>query len=176
MCGSDFVTIGVQGNVAAQPFGTITAPDSLHTSIMISDAFEGITIIDGQPMLALSESNPAAGYVGPSLPSLYLNSNITSSLRSNIVFGPYTVTPPNGQTTSSYANILINAANRYPNNYFYYSVPSIPSGYLPTGLYNSNSFVSGILSATGGTVQFYNFGNYQAPGYRNPIPSYGFRR
>jgi len=65
---------------------------------------------------------------------------------------------------------LISAAASYQSN-LPYSFPSIPSGAMSSGQYNSNSFVSGVLQAVGATPPSINAGGqFQLPGYQNPIP------
>jgi len=53
------------------------------------------------------------------------------------------VTPPKGMTTNGYFNVLIEAAGNYTNSVDYDLFPGISNSY------NSNSYVSGLLNATG---------------------------
>jgi hypothetical protein len=65
---------------------------------------------------------------------------------------------------------LISAAASYQNN-LDYSVPTNFSGAMAPGHFNSNSFVSGVLQSAGATPPSINTGGqFQLPGYQNPIP------
>lgn len=72
------------------------------------------------------------------------------------------VATPEGMTDTSFINSLLAAANRYDNNLDYVPLPD------PWGIgYNSNSFVSGVIKAAGGTPPSL---PGWTPGYGKPIP------
>jgi RHS repeat-associated protein len=73
--------------------------------------------------------------------------------------GLTTVNPPSGMTDRQFINALISAALSYNDNQSYF-------GFLGLG-YNSNSYVSGILTATGATLPIF---PVWLPGYNTPIP------
>jgi hypothetical protein len=163
MCGSDSTRVEIQGNVAAGRLGEVTNPDSLHLSISVSDSYAGITVLDGQPRLGI-------------ICTLCLNSRISNEIPSNIVWGPFDLHPPDGLTSTSFANSLIYRADLYSNYWLGYSFPQIPSGNMNSWNFNSGSMISGLLRATTGNVPPFNFSPYQAPGYGNPIPRAMFGR
>lgn len=84
--------------------------------------------------------------------------------RNNITFG--IVTPPEGVSNREYFDILVNATLRCCNNADYDAFPELSSN--GSG-YNSNSFVSGIVSNTGGTINLQV--NKNTPGFDTPLPS-----
>jgi hypothetical protein len=72
-----------------------------------------------------------------------------------------TVVPtPKGQTDTEFINNLLNAANAYGNDLPY---SPFPNGYY----YNSNSYVSGVISAAGGAFPAI---PHTGPGYSHPLP------
>jgi len=79
-------------------------------------------------------------------------------------------------TDCQFIKNIIAAANRYQNNLRYSSpfispIPGMGDGNMSAFSYNSNSFVSGVISGAGGTPPSLNSGgNFQAPGYSNPLP------
>jgi hypothetical protein len=80
------------------------------------------------------------------------------------------VTAPAGMSDCDFIRALISAAASYQNN-VPYSLPSIPSGAMSPGQYNSNSFVAGVLNAVGALPpSLNNGGRFQFPGYQNPLP------
>jgi filamentous hemagglutinin len=169
MCGSANTSVQVQGNVAAGRLGALTSPTSIHLSISISDGYGGITVLDGQPRPSdVSFPNGTSAY--GVYCNLCLNSNIADAPKSNIVWGPINLAAPAGLTSAQYASELVRAANTYNNGVIGYSIPFVPSGYLPAYSHNSNSFAAGLLQITGNLPPL-NFYPYQAPGYSNPVPS-----
>jgi RHS repeat-associated protein len=76
--------------------------------------------------------------------------------------GAVTLRPPKGLSDTDWINALINAAGTYKNDVRY--------GFSPSGsneVYNSNSFVSGVIEKAGGTLPDL---PVSAPGYRKPLP------
>jgi RHS repeat-associated protein len=76
-----------------------------------------------------------------------------------------TLTPvscPTGMTDTQFINALINASARYRNNAPYMPLPTGWSAY-----YNSNSYVSGVIRAAGGTPPPL---PVPTPGYGKPLP------
>lgn len=84
----------------------------------------------------------------------------------NITLG--TVTPPAGVSPGEYFSALRAADSQYCDCFDYDVFP----GALPGTGYNSNSYVSGLIRATGG-VPSVNLGNYYGGG--NPLPAGAFR-
>jgi Possible hemagglutinin (DUF637)/Hemagglutinin repeat/Pre-toxin domain with VENN motif len=169
-CGSSAARVNVQGNVAAEPLGRLTTPTSLHLSIEVTDGYSGITVLDGQPRPGgLTDSLGTQPQIGVYC-VICLNSNISSTPKENIVWGPFDISPPIGMTTATFANSLIQIAGSYNNNTLQYTIPALPTSWMGPASYNSNSWAAGILQSTTGTTPLYNFAPFIAPGYQNPIP------
>ena len=154
------------GHIAASPLGRITNPDSYHTALYLKPddtcgcsgtwpVTLGAQRIGGK--LVATPNNPGDSY-----------SNARLQVQVN---------PPAGMSDCDFIRSLISAAASYqddlPYSFPYISIlgPGVKDGTLAPGLYNSNSFVSGVLQAVGATPPTINGGwNFQLPGYQNPIP------
>ena len=75
---------------------------------------------------------------------------------------------PAGLTDCEFIHALIDAAVHYVD--VPYSFPSDLEGTMAHGTYNSNSFVSGLIEAAGGTPPNVEIPGGQPPGYQNPVP------
>lgn len=83
------------------------------------------------------------------------------------------VTPPGGMSDCDFIKRLIAVAKQYKNNlpYSYPYIGNSDSGAMHAGEYNSNSCASGFLLHAGRSPPWLNTGgNFQTPGYENPIP------
>lgn len=75
-------------------------------------------------------------------------------------------------TDTHFINNLVKASSCFKG--VPYSFPD-RGGYMGVGEYNSNSYVAGLIIAAGGTPPSLTMnGQWQAPGYSNPIPSNSF--
>ena len=93
---------------------------------------------------------------------LFLNSNIESGPKPNIVWGPYSINRQRGNPPWHLLHDTV----------FGSTDPRRTSG---GSKYNSNSWAAGIFRSATGSVPAYDFSPYIAPGYQNPIPSVWYR-
>ena len=138
-------------HVAASPLGYVTSPTSFHCAIDIvpdNPAISTLTI-GGQP----SDGN------------LVYRPNYSGDSECHAQTKTLVQTP-NGLTDNQFIINLIQAAASYNNN-LPYSFPTNINGAMPPGTYNSNSVVSGVINAAGGTPPSL---PVSTPGYGNPIP------
>jgi hypothetical protein len=148
----------IQGNPAAEigcvgsscmGAGRMTSPDSIHLSVTTYDAYAGISTIEGQPSLALFGSCSVVMIA-------CLNSQTTSTAKSNVVWGPFRLAPPSGMGEGSYGQAWRSFAQNWANDSAPYRYPGP----------NSNTFISNGLRSIGGSTPTFNFGsNWKAPGY-----------
>jgi hypothetical protein len=139
--------------------------------ILIRDCDGAVTLLDGQP----SFFNPYVTHLGPSnevlLETRVRNSKEDIQKLEQVMEIP----PPLGQDDCSFIENLKRAAQAYRP--VKYTFPDLPSGNMKRQQYNSNSWVAGMLSATGSTLPaISNGGKWQAPGFSNPVPVPGFER
>jgi RHS repeat-associated protein len=166
----------IGGHVAAEPLGYITKPDSYHLYlILIPDNPQDFTnragwINDPHGYMYATIGGQKGGnsnwynYLG-NLQSAF---NYESDSLVNATFSQILKTPK-GMTDTQFINNLYNAAASYKNNVNYDVFPELNSGY------NSNSYVSGVIGAAGGTPPvLQTYGLFQVPGYYSPIPFYMF--
>jgi hypothetical protein len=79
-------------------------------------------------------------------------------------------------TDCQFIKSILSTSFKYMNNleYSFPNISPIPfkdDGAMPVNGYNSNSYVSGVLSGAGATAPTINTGGqFQVPGYSNPIP------
>jgi len=163
---TDGLKILIIGHIAAKPLGRLTNPNSYHLAIYIDPddkaAMRGswpITL--GGQKGSNSKLINAPNYPGDALEDATFKQELK---------------PPPCQTEAEFIRNLMNAVHHYQNNLDYSLpnigwIPGIKDGAMPPGKYNSNSYVSGLINAAGGTPPNINTGgNFQVPGYANPIP------
>ncbi len=149
----------VTGHVAASPLGKLTSPTSDHSALYLKP--DDPCHCSGTWPVTLGAQKIGGDLVGAP--------NYPGDALSNAQFRQV-VRPPAGMSDCDFIRALISAAASYQSN-LPYSFPSIPSGAMSSGQYNSNSFVSGVLQAVGATPPSINAGGqFQLPGYQNPIP------
>lgn len=146
-----------QITVTSHPVGGI-GPD--HLALQYDDGNGNITTISAGP-----DWNPSNG----SIPGQLENTPGRETDQNNDFVA--NVIPPDGMTTESYWGILQQAGNNYDNGLDYDLLPEVlfPDD---TG-YNSNSYVFGMLEATGGQAEGVNPGDYQ--GGLTPVPASEFQ-
>jgi hypothetical protein len=151
--------VEVIGHVAAAPAGRITSPTSYHSALYLKP--DDPCHCSGSWPVTLGAQDIGGMLVG--------TPNNPGDALSNAQFRKV-VPAPAGMSDCEFIRALISAAAGY-NNSLPYSFPSIPSGAMNPGQFNSNSFVSGVLQAVGAAVPSINAGGqFQMPGYLNPIP------
>ena len=152
------------GHMAGGLFGRVTQPDSYHLALYLDpddECCQGIwpVTLGGQPDDGFLVSRP--NYPGDAL--------------SNATFQQVIPTPP-GMTGCEFIKRLISVAGAYDNGtpYSFPNISSMPGrsdGQMPLGACNSNSYVSGVLTAAGAQVPALGLpNNVQTPGYGNPLP------
>lgn len=158
-------------HLAAGSAGNLTTPPSYHLSIvLVPDNPSAFTNRSGWQQLPNGQIMATLGgqptYLG--LGSLVSMPNYPNDSQNNGAFA-VPLDSPCGQTDTQFINNLIRAAASYGNS-LPYSFPQDRSGAWAPGAYNSNSYVSGIVSAAGGSLPPIPTGQFQVPGYTSPIP------
>jgi len=138
-------------HVAASPLGYVTSPTSYHCAIDIvpDDTRISTLTIGGQP------SNGNLVY----RPNYSGDAECHAQIKT-------LVPTPDGRTDNQFIINLIQAAASYNNN-LPYSFPTNINGAMAPGTCSSNSVVSGVINAAGGTPPPL---PVSTPGYGNPIP------
>ena len=108
-------------------------------------------------------AGPENGNLSDGIGSTGNNIRSTDAPSKNSYYGR--VSPPAGQTVDQYWATLKQASSTYPGNVDYDTFPALSNSY------NSNSFVAGIVSATGGNTTL-NFSNFV--GGSKPLPPANF--
>lgn len=160
----DGLRVVVVGHIAASPVGRITNPNSYHTALYLEP--------DDPCTCKIKPTTVGGQKMGDKLVSAY---NYQGDAISNATFTQVVPTPP-GMTDCEFIKKLLGTSFKYTNNldYSFPHISPIPfkgDGAMPVNGYNSNSYVSGVLSGAGATPPTLNTGGqFQAPGYGNPIP------
>jgi RHS repeat-associated protein len=152
----------IVGHVAAGILGGATNPDSFHLALYLDPDDKICECRDVSPMTIGGQF---------SWGRLVLEFNNPGDSATQI----QTVRTPPGMTDCQFIRNLIAAAKRYkPVWYGFPDISPIPGrsdGSMPAGSYNSNSIVSGVISAAGGIPPAVDtMGIVQVPGYSNPVP------
>lgn len=156
------LAVYITGHVAANPIGKylpVNTKQAYHLALVMKpDCGSGSGTLGGQPTKGgLGNLVTATNFPGDSLDHSTFIQRVPT---------------PHGQTDSDFIMNLSMAAQRYQNN-LDYSFPNIFSGDIGKG-YNSDSYVSGVIIAAGGTPPdlFINGtdGGFTAPGYSHPMP------
>lgn len=124
-------------------------PDSIHLSVTIYDAYEGIRTLEGQPRVSQIHGPCPVSTV------VCLNAETSSVTKPSIVWGPYLLSGPNGP--DSYAQSWRVWASSYQNWQIPYRYPAP----------NSNWWIYQGMRATGTMNRAFDFAPFQAPGYGN---------
>jgi uncharacterized protein RhaS with RHS repeats len=157
--------VTIVGHIAASPAGRITNPNSYHLSLHL-DPDDKCKCKGNWPITVGGQKS------GDKLVSAY---NYPGDAISNATFTQIVPTPP-GMTDCDFIKSILKTSFRYTSNLDYSfpnisPAPFIRDGAMSAGSYNSNSYASGVLSGAGATPPTLNTGGqFQAPGYANPIP------
>jgi hypothetical protein len=149
--------VAVIGHVAASPLGYLTDPTSYHAALYLKP--DNPCECHGDWSMTLG-AQPIAGQLA-SFPD-YPGDNPAHALFRQVV-----QTPP-GMTDCEFIHAILDAEIHYIS--VPYAFPSDRSGTMAPGNYNSNSFVSGLIQAAGGTPPSISINGGQLPGYQNPVP------
>ena len=132
-----------------------------HTAIEYDDGSGAQWISAGPEGTSLEGFEKLVGGVGNAVNGI----RPTDAPALNITLGE--VTPPSGMSASEYFNVLTTAAANYSNPVDYDMFPGISNSY------NSNSYVSGLLNATGGTSSV-NMSGFVGGGKPLPKEHFGY--
>ena len=157
----------IVGHSATGPVGRLTNPDSYHLAIQLTPDDKncdlgGTSTLGGQPSGNFANGNlkSAPNYPGDS----------------KGIVSRQIIPRPEGMSDCEFLKKLKEASKEYCNC-LPYSKPSISpipgsiDGKMDPGKYNSNSYVSGIIQRAGGVPpSLETGGQWQAPGYANPLP------
>jgi len=153
-------------HLAASPLGRLTNPDSYHSALYLQPD-DQCNCSGSWPMTL------GAQKIGGKLVAVF---NYPGDAYANRNYAKDVATPP-GMSDCDFIRALISAAATYDDSLPYsfpwisFLGPGIHDGRMSPGNYNSNSFVSGVILAAGGTAPDLGGGSiYQLPGYTNPIP------
>lgn len=160
-------TFTLYGRVAAAPIGRVGKPNpSLHLSLIIDDAYNGITVIDGQPTMA------EAGLRNV----LRIRTNIYANTLPADVVVKIPLDPPQGMSPETFAQELVKRATNFSSYVSPYSFPAKLRGdKMNPGEYNSSSYLAALLRSVMGTVPEIRVAGYQAPGWESPMPLHFFK-
>lgn len=154
----------VTGHIAASPLGRVTNPNSFHTSLYLEP--------DDPCTCKIKPITVGAQSIGGNLVSVY---NYPGDALNKAAFTQVIPTPA-GMSDCDFIKSILNSSFRYTSNlpYGFPNISLLPrehDGSMPAGTHNSNSFVSGVLSNAGVVPPTLNTGGqFQTPGYENPIP------
>ncbi|RUR70001.1 hypothetical protein EJP67_23385 [Variovorax guangxiensis] len=155
------------GRIAADFLGKFTVPKtSLHFSLVIDDAYNGITVIDGQPTYGnLGLRN-----------ALRIRTNIYANSLPTDVIVKIPLDPPSDMSRQTFALELVKRAQNFASYVSPYSVPAKVFGSrMRPGEYNSSSYLAALLKSVMGYVPDVKVAGYQAPGWENPMPLHFFK-
>jgi len=161
-------TVTLYGRVAAGLAGYVSWPDppDLHFSIIIDDAYSGITVIDGQPTF----TEAGVGNFKLIRTNKYENS-LPGGAKVRIPLNP-----PVGMSRQEFARKLIENSQRFASYVAPYSAPkNVRGSQMRSGEYNSSSYVAGLLKSVMGYVPLVPTPGYQAPGWESPMPEYYYK-
>jgi hypothetical protein len=160
--------VTLYGRIAAGTVGYISWPDppDLHFSIVIDDAYDGITVLDGQPTLW------EAGIRNMALIRTNRHENSTpSGVRVRIP-----LRAPTGMTQQKFARQTVANSQKFVSYVAPYSAPkNIRGSRMRSGEYNSSSYVAGLLSSVMGRTPSISTPGFQVPGRENPMPGHFFK-
>lgn len=160
--------VTLYGRIAADPVGYVSWPDppDLHFSIIIDDAYSGITVIDGQPSLLEA---------GVRNLGLIRTNRYTNSLPGGaVVKSP--LNPPQGMSRQEFARQLVVNSQKFASYVSPYSPPkNIRGSVMRPGKYNSSSYVAGLLRSVMGYVPLVSAPGYQTPGWESPMPGHYYK-
>ena len=158
----------LSGRIAAGGAGKVSWPDppDLLFSLVITDAYSGITVIDGQPtMLEAGLRN-----LGLIKTNSYIN-----ALPSNVVVR-IPLQSPEGMSRQEFARRLIERSRNFSSYVAPYSLPrNIRGAQMRPGEYNSSSYLAGLLKSVMGHVPLLSIPRYQVPGWETPMPGHFFK-
>lgn len=160
-------TFTLYGRVAAGPAGLVGTPyPSLHISLVIDDAYSGLTVIDGQPTMGEAGLHNV----------LRIRTNIYANTLPTDVVVKIPLAPPGGMSPEAFARTLMRRATDFSSYVSPYSFPARLRGdRMNPGEYNSSSYLAALLRSVMGSVPDLGVSGYQAPGWESPMPLHFFK-
>ncbi|WP_155247860.1 hypothetical protein ABL841_16545 [Variovorax paradoxus] len=161
-------SFALYGRVAANGAGNVSWPDppDLHFSLVITDAYSGITVIDGQPTLMETGFRNLG---------LIKTNSYTNSLPDKVVVR-IPLMPPEGMSRQEFARKLIERSRNFSSYVAPYSLPqNVRGSRMRPGQYNSSSYLAGLLKSVIGHVPLISTPQYQTPGWETPMPEHFFK-
>lgn len=157
------------GHAAAGPVGAMTNPNSFHLALYLDPDDKTCECKDIKPMTIGGQRSNWNG-------QLVIAKNYPGDSPAPGGATPIlTVPTSSGMTDCEFIRQIIAAGDRYqPFVYGFPYISPIPGrldGGMPPGQYNSNSVVSGLIGAAGGTPpSIDSTAGVQFPGYSSPMP------
>ena len=157
----------IVGHMAGGALGRVTNPNSYHLALYL-DPDDKCECKGNWPMTVGGQFAPYSG----TLVSAY---NYPGDSLANATHQQIVPTPA-GMSDCDFIKSILRGTFKYPSNTEYSfpeisPVPGRSDGSMPPGSYNSNSYVSGALTAAGAAPPTINTGGaFQVPGYSNPLP------
>jgi|GEM_PF-531598 len=155
------------GRIAASFVGKMSRPHpSLHISLIIDDAYNGITVIDGQPTMAEAGLRNA----------LRIRTNLYENSLPGAVVVKIPLAPPHGMSRRAFAQELVKKALNFSSYVSPYSFPAgLRGNRMNPGEYNSSSYLAALLRSVMGYVPEIKVAGYQTPGWESPMPLHFFK-
>lgn len=160
-------TFTLYGRIAATFVGYIGRPHAdLHFSLVIDDAYSGITVIDGQPTYGEAGLRNA----------LRIRTNIYANELPSDVIVKIPLDPPAGMGRGAFARELVIRATNFASYVSPYHPPARLRGdRMNPGEYNSSSYLAALLRSVMGYVPDVRVAGYQTPGWEQPMPLHFFK-
>jgi hypothetical protein len=160
-------TFTLFGRIAAAPAGKIGKPNpSLHISLIIDDAYTGLTVIEGQPTMG------EAGLRN----ILRIRTNIYADSLPDAVVAKVALEVPSSMSPETFAQELVKRAINFSSYVSPYSFPPKLSGdRMNPGEYNSSSYLAALLKSVMGYVPEFRAVGFQTPGWESPMPLHFFK-
>jgi hypothetical protein len=161
-------TVTLYGRIAAGPVGYVSWPDppDLHFSIIIDDAYSGITVLDGQPTMWEAGVRNMA----------FIRTNRYDNSTPSGVQVRIELQPPPSLSRREFSQQIIARSQKFASYVAPYSVPkNIRGSRMRPGEYNSSSYVAGLLGSVMGQVPSISVPGFQTPGWENPMPAHFFK-
>ncbi len=181
-------TFTIVARVAGVAVGFIVSPlsPSLHLTLLIKDAYEGILGIDGQPdgnFRILGFERMVSNFYDNTVPTQLLTYNDTMPWERRVRYSnpreiEINIVPPSFITPREFKKSLIRNAKNFSGMIIQYSTPrNIGGNHMNPRTYNSSSYLVGLLNSVAGEGRGYDtvirnaLKGYQVPGIDTPIPA-----
>ncbi len=160
-------TFELHGRIAGNIVGLVSwpGPPDMHLSLVITDAYTGVTVIDGQPTYLEAGARNF----------LRITTNVSRQFPNNVKLR-LPLAPPSGMTPQEFALRLFEQAQNFTSYVAAYSAPAkVRGSRMRPGQYNSSSYLAGLLRRVMGYVPYIDTPGYQVPGWESPMPAHFFK-